>query len=567
MTNEIKEAITEALELVYLKKIIKGELLKAVNELEAKNDRWITLKPHGKEADDYKRLLIKDGEDVEDAMHRQGYYKKRQAKTEKTLQELKKEKDNAFLEAMKAQKAGDKEAQKEWTKKFHELKEQIANLEKGKPEEKQPEEKKPEPQEPEVKEPKEEKPEDIKDDDAVIKKLSEISEETEKLESEKWNYSYGSAERNKIEQKLTELQIQSNVIFNKASFKGESWKNADGDTVTISKFEDGKFVIVTEKNNKYGTYKNYEYFRDANKIFEVKAADTKAFEKAEQKRKEKEARTSKKVEYKKGGMPKAKTREEALKLAQEYNIADNIHYGSLSVDVCNAMNESANDILAEFPKIRSLNKEFGSLQAKNKNLIDEAFEIQGESLAIPIRENLKRIKARYGEEYFTKYYGNKEKIEKRITEKVKDILKRKIGIYKASGEIAHCRYVPPEQAGIVWNEKYKNSKNFDWCIGFHPEGATSLKATCDHEFGHQIERYIKLHGGDNSAAYNALQSYHRSLSREDIKNGLSGYALTNLAEFIAEGFSEYKNNPNPRPIAQKIGALLTQAYKEVENNV
>lgn len=46
MTNEIKEAITEALELVYLKKIIKGELFKAVNE--DKEDKepedWITIK-------------------------------------------------------------------------------------------------------------------------------------------------------------------------------------------------------------------------------------------------------------------------------------------------------------------------------------------------------------------------------------------------------------------------------------------------------------------------------------------------------------------------------------------
>lgn len=136
MTNEIKEAIIEALELVYLKQLIKDELFKAVNELEAKNDRWITLKPHGKEAEDYKRLLIKDGEDIEDAMHRQGYYNKRQAKTEKTLKELQKEKDNAFLEAMKAKKAGDKEKQKEWTKKFHELKEQIENFGKDKPAEK-----------------------------------------------------------------------------------------------------------------------------------------------------------------------------------------------------------------------------------------------------------------------------------------------------------------------------------------------------------------------------------------------------------------------------------------------
>ena len=55
-----------------------GELL-ASNE-----DKWITMHPHGKEGGDgegkdYRRLLIKEGESVEDAMHRQGYYNKRKA--------------------------------------------------------------------------------------------------------------------------------------------------------------------------------------------------------------------------------------------------------------------------------------------------------------------------------------------------------------------------------------------------------------------------------------------------------------------------------------------------------
>ena len=50
-----------------------------------KNDgeKWITIKPHGKEADDYRRLKLEDGETVEEAMHRQGYYSKRQTKDEK----------------------------------------------------------------------------------------------------------------------------------------------------------------------------------------------------------------------------------------------------------------------------------------------------------------------------------------------------------------------------------------------------------------------------------------------------------------------------------------------------
>lgn len=122
---------------------------------------------------------------------------------------------------------------------------------------------------------------------------------------------------------------------------------------------------------------------------------------------------------------------------------------------------------------------------------------------------------------------------------------------------------------MVWNEKYKNSKNFDYSCesGFHPQNSGSLKAIVDHEFGHQIERFIQLKGGNSSPAYKELKEYYNSLSRDDINNGLSKYGSTKLAEFIAEGFSEYKNNPTPRPMALKIGKLLTQAYKEVENNV
>ena len=74
-----------------------GELI-ASNE-----DKWITIHPHGEESDDYRRLLIKDGETVEDAMHRQGYYNKRQAKDEKQKKEIE-EKIKQLLE--KARRIG-----------------------------------------------------------------------------------------------------------------------------------------------------------------------------------------------------------------------------------------------------------------------------------------------------------------------------------------------------------------------------------------------------------------------------------------------------------------------------
>lgn len=61
----------------------------AVNAILASNeDKWITIHPNGEE-NKGRHLLIKDGETVEDAMHRNGWYKKRQAKEDKKETETK----------------------------------------------------------------------------------------------------------------------------------------------------------------------------------------------------------------------------------------------------------------------------------------------------------------------------------------------------------------------------------------------------------------------------------------------------------------------------------------------
>ena len=59
-----------------------------LGELIAQNeDKWITIHPHGEDSEDYRRLKIKDGESVEDAMHRMGWYEKRKARDEKNLKD------------------------------------------------------------------------------------------------------------------------------------------------------------------------------------------------------------------------------------------------------------------------------------------------------------------------------------------------------------------------------------------------------------------------------------------------------------------------------------------------
>ena len=39
---------------------------------------------------------------------------------------------------------------------------------------------------------------------------------------------------------------------------------------------------------------------------------------------------------------------------------------------------------------------------------------------------------------------------------------------------------------------------------------------------------------------------------------LSEYANANLFEFIAEAWSEYRNNPSPRPLANEVGDRIVE---------
>lgn len=114
-------------------------------------------------------------------------------------------------------------------------------------------------------------------------------------------------------------------------------------------------------------------------------------------------------------------------------------------------------------------------------------------------------------------------------------------------------------------------------IKWHPEGCATKKATMDHEFGHAVWYKLGLDktgtpnaNGNDWAGRSPLQQYiakEMNWGKDHIKNNLSEYAATNSSEFFAEAYSEYLNNPNPRPIAKKIGELLdqeiqTRGYKQ-----
>ena len=94
---------------------------------------------------------------------------------------------------------------------------------------------------------------------------------------------------------------------------------------------------------------------------------------------------------------------------------------------------------------------------------------------------------------------------------------------------------------------------------FHPEGTATFKATVDHELGHVI---AAMTGAERDQQ---LMELYDHLEVSEITEGLGEYGASNISEFIAEGWSEYRNNPRAREISRKIGDRLTELLRMKEN--
>jgi len=103
--------------------------------------------------------------------------------------------------------------------------------------------------------------------------------------------------------------------------------------------------------------------------------------------------------------------------------------------------------------------------------------------------------------------------------------------------------------------------------GWHPAGTESPVSNFTHEFGHQIDNLIteKNQRGELNTLWDKWRKDTLITRRGTIVEAetLSKYAATNSKEFIAEGFSEYIHNPNPRPVAKEIGAAVERAFENI----
>ena len=91
--------------------------------------------------------------------------------------------------------------------------------------------------------------------------------------------------------------------------------------------------------------------------------------------------------------------------------------------------------------------------------------------------------------------------------------------------------------------------------GFKPVGCDSIGATFDHEFGHVLDEMFDIKSNPK------FTEFIDALSIEERAAAVSQYGATKADEFIAEAWSEYMNNPDPRPAAKLIGEMIENSVK------
>ncbi len=228
-----------------------------------------------------------------------------------------------------------------------------------------------------------------------------------------------------------------------------------------------------------------------------------------------------------------------------------VYYGKLDVTVADEINAAVSDGIQYAPQIKQNMQFVGSTQERNRILRKELAAAADADLRVAYPNETEAWYARQSKAIVGKFVKNVGQYN-----------------YATAFNRVSCPAYPTIESvynrfvGIGVNERFgADGAMFlrglagDVASGFHPVGTGTIRAVFDHEIGHQLDYAFGLR---SNAEMRALFSGYK---RAEIAKGLSTYGSKSIAEFIAEGYSEYKNNPKPREIATKIGEIVEKAAK------
>lgn len=235
--------------------------------------------------------------------------------------------------------------------------------------------------------------------------------------------------------------------------------------------------------------------------------------------------------------------------AQKNLPIDYVSYKGFAPELADECNESLQQLFTRFPVLKGRTKWIGTAQERNRQYLERVVEDSYQA-------------------YLKQYAGRQlpwKEADYRAAAKRR--LKPKTLPSTTYAQSANKTWGPQE--GIAFNEvwakdyaKFAQAKAFDVSTAWKPVGTGKPAGTVFHEFGHQLDYFLKENGlrGEIDAIYARVSAQGSGYMR----NSLSGYSAENTSEFFAEAFSEYMLNPNPRPIAKEVGEAIEKAIAEYE---
>lgn len=244
----------------------------------------------------------------------------------------------------------------------------------------------------------------------------------------------------------------------------------------------------------------------------------------------------------------AKTIEEAETYAESLGLEAT--YKGVELEIANAMNESFKRGLDFCPSIKRRMRMVGSGQERNKAM--------KKALVDYYLNNSTSLQNAMALGYTDKQI---QELAKKWAGKAVGRVGSDVWAFASDTTVAGIKEIE-QFSGIFVNNKYANYAQMvkdaeeNVRIKYHPVGTASVKAIFDHEMGHQLDYALGLRNHPD------IVKLYRSMNKTEIKDNLSEYANENIKEFIAEAYSEYLNNPQPRDIARQVGEIIERLASE-----
>lgn len=228
--------------------------------------------------------------------------------------------------------------------------------------------------------------------------------------------------------------------------------------------------------------------------------------------------------------------EDLAVICEQLNIADKIFLGKVDLWLAKHALSTIYRTLKKYPALRSNMNYFGTLNGFMQNK----------------KELIKT---------------NQTEIQKLLINESDKIVNKCLDMFKNDALAAAFLIKVDDNylSGIIINGKSFNQQDIinelrnGEKTGFSPKGCNSVKSVIDHEIGHMLDQLLNI---------NTAYQFKKLIRKYDLKyidENLSHYSVLNNeineAEVIAEAYSEYCNNPNPRDIAKTVGELIDNKYQ------